>query len=564
MAKRDTTTRPIAAAATDKVKLSSPFIGAAGPLEILATLGEIGRQMLARPEVLAAESRRLLGEVGRVLTGRADIAPPRGDKRFADDAWRRSPLHRLALQGYLAWSDTMNRMVDRAGGEGPDIERMRYVVSLLTGALAPGNTLAGNPAALRKAVETGGASLVAGLQNMLEDLVTNNGMPSQVDKAAFRVGENLAATAGAVVFKTPVLEMIQYTPTTASVFTRPLMLVPPIVNKFYMFDLAPGKSVVEYLLDSGFQVFAISWRNPTPSDRDWGLDTYVAALVEAAAALRQISASPTVNLYTVCTGAIPTAAFMGQLRAKGDGSINSATLVVSVLDSNGGRSLGLFATPQAIAAAKRKSTARGVLGGAEMGRAITWMRPNDLVWSYWVDNYLLGNQPGAVDMLYWNNDPINLPAKLHADVLDIFADDLLRRPGALRVLDTAIDLSRIDYDTFVVGGTTDHISVWKGSYESARLLGGRAEFVLNSGGHVQTVIDPPGNPKARYHVNRDLPEDPEEWLAAAQLVPGSWWHHWRDWLAHRSGETRPAPAALGSERFAPGEPAPGAYVMERC
>jgi polyhydroxyalkanoate synthase subunit PhaC len=242
--------------------------------------------------------------------------------------------------------------------------------------------------------------------------------------------------------------------------------------------------------------------------------------------------------------------------------VNAATLMVAVLDSTAESQLGLFATPEAIAAAKLNSATKGVLDGQEMGRVFAWMRPNDLVWNYWVNNYLMGNPPPTFDILYWNNDSTRLAAKFHAQLLDIFVGNLFNKPGAITLLGTPIDLSEVNCEKYVVAGLTDHITPWKGVYNTARIFGGQTEFILTSSGHVQSLISPPGNPKAKFHVNPQLPADAEQWLAGAQPVSGTWWEHWRQWLAARSGDQRPAPKALGNERNKPGAKAPGTYVME--
>jgi polyhydroxyalkanoate synthase len=255
-------------------------------------------------------------------------------------------------------------------------------------------------------------------------------------------------------------------------------------------------------------------------------------------------------------------ALLGHLAAAGQRPVHAATLMVAVLGASAGSQLGLFATPETIAAAKRASAAQGVLDGREMGRVFAWLRPNDLVWNYWVNNYLLGQPPPAFDVLYWNNDTTRLPARFHGQLLDIFADDLLRRPGAFSVLGTPVDLGQVDCEKFVLAGITDHITPWKAVYALARTLGGPGEFVLSSSGHVQSLLNPPGNPKARFFVNAELPETADRWLACAAERAGSWWEHWREWLVARSGPRGPAPAALGSERHPPRVPAPGRYVVE--
>lgn len=551
----------VAAQAVDGMLGPNPFIGLR-PQDVLAAVRQIGAQAFRQPGLMLEQEAALARELIAVLSGKGKTDLPQGDKRFLDASWRDNPFYRAALQGYLAWGKAMSGFVDRSALDARSKERANFVVSLVTDALAPTNTLLGNPAALKKVIDSGGASLLAGLQNMLADLGANRGMPAQVDKQAFRVGENLAVTPGAVVFRNEVLELIQYAPTTPEVYARPQLFVPPQINKYYAFDMSPGKSLVEYLVGGGLQVFMVSWRNPTAAQRHWDMDTYVGALLEAIAAVRDITGSEDVNVHGACSGAMTMSALLGHLAAKGEKRVNAATLMVAVLDSKADSQLGLFATPEAIAAAKHGSSLKGTLEGEEMGRVFAWMRPNDLVWNYWVNNYLMGNPPPTFDVLYWNNDSTRLAADFHAQLLDIFTGNLFTKPGALTILGTPIDLTRVECDTYVVAGVTDHITPWKGVYNTARTFGGKSEFVLTSSGHVQSLINPPGNPKAKFYINPALPSDAEQWLAAAKPVAGTWWEHWRQWLGERSGDKRPAPAALGSERYLPGVKAPGTYVLE--
>jgi poly[(R)-3-hydroxyalkanoate] polymerase subunit PhaC len=551
----------VAAQAVEGMLGPNPFIGLR-PQDVLATAQQVGAQAVRQPGLVLEQEAALARELIAVLSGKGKTELPPGDKRFGDSSWRDNPFYRMTLQGYLAWGKALSGFVERSGLDARTKERANFVVGLLTDALAPTNTLLGNPAALKKIIDSGGANLLAGLQNMLADLGANRGMPAQVDKQAFRVGENLAVTPGAVVFRNEVLELIQYTPTTPEVYARPQLFVPPQINKYYAFDLSPGKSLVEYLVSGGFQVFMVSWRNPTAAQRHWDMDTYVAALLEAISAIRDITGSEDVNVHGACSGAMTMSALLGHLAAKGEKRVNAATLMVAVLDSTTDSQLGLFATPEAIAAAKQGSSLKGVLEGEEMGRVFAWMRPNDLVWNYWVNNYLMGNPPPTFDVLYWNNDSTRLAASFHAQLLDIFTSNRLTQAGALSILGTPIDLSQVDCDKYVVGGVTDHITPWKGVYNTARTFGGDTEFVLTSSGHVQSLINAPGNPKAKFYLNAALPSDAEQWLAAAKPVAGTWWEHWRQWLGERSGDKRPAPAALGSARYLPAVKAPGTYVLE--
>ena len=557
----DISPEEIAARAAEGMLGPNPFIGLRGQ-DILAGFRDIASQAAMEPKLLLEQQAALMRDLLSVMAGTSDIAPASGDKRFKDGAWQGNPFYRTLLQGHLAWSQALHGLVDRSGLERPDKDRAAFIVQMLTDALAPTNTLLGNPRAVKKLVETGGISVFKGMQNLLQDLIANQGMPTQVDTSAFEVGKNLAATPGAVVFRNDVLELIQYAPATATVHARPHLLVPPQVNKFYVFDMSAGKSIVEFLVNSGFQTFAISWRNPTPAQRDWDMDTYVEALLVAIDVMRSITGADDVNLHGACSGAMTMAALLGHLAMNGQPLVNAATLMVAVLDNRASSQIGTFVTPETIAMAKKKSRSKGVLEGKEMGRMFAWMRPNDLVWNYWVNNYLLGDAPPAFDILYWNNDSTRLSARFHGQLLDIFSDNLLVRPGAMQVLGTPIDLAQVDCDKYLVAGMTDHITPWKGVFNTSRAFGGDNTFVVSSSGHIQSLINPPGNPKSTFLINPESAADADGWLAGAKVTQGSWWNHWRQWLEVRSSELVTAPAALGNERYPPLEAAPGSFVRE--
>ncbi|MBL8438869.1 MAG: alpha/beta fold hydrolase [Zoogloeaceae bacterium] len=536
---------------------------AGGTKATLAKATQVAGQAAQVSTLVLEEEARLARDLMSVLAGTAQIEPSPGDKRFQDEAWKSNPFMRVWMQGYLSWTKALGNVVDQAPLNDKNRERARFAVSLLTDAAAPTNSLLGNPAALRKMVDTGGASVAKGLKNLVSDLATNKGMPTQVDKSKFKVGQNLATTPGAVVFRSPVLELIQYTPTTETVHARPQLMVPPQINKYYIFDLAPGKSIIEYLVANGFQVFAVSWRNPGPEHADWAMDTYVKAILEAIAVVREITGADDVNLHGACSGAMTMASLMGYEAATGASQIHAATLMVAVLDGREESQLGLLATPQVVALAKKNSAAKGVIEGQDMGRVFAWMRPNDLVWNYWVNNYLMGNPPPAFDVLYWNNDTTRLPARFHGDLMDMFTEHMLTIPGRMQVLGQPIDLGKVQSDTYVLAGISDHITPWQGVFNTAHTLGGKSEFVLSSSGHIQSLINPPGNAKAKYFISDGQAKSAESWLAGAQTVQGTWWEHWRDWLKARSGALVPAPTQLGSPQHPATDPAPGTYVLAK-
>jgi polyhydroxyalkanoate synthase subunit PhaC len=539
----------------------NPFVGLTGQ-DVARVLGWIGEHAVTQPTAVMEQQAALVRELIGVLAGRSTLAPEPGDRRFQDPTWSTSRLYRGWMQGYLAWRRSLHALVDTMGLPRTNTARAHFVVGLLTEALAPTNFVLGNPAALKKALETGGASLGRGLGNFLRDVTTNGGMPAQVDRAAFEVGKNLAVSPGAVVFRSDVLELIQYAPASAEVYARPLLIVPPQINKFYLLDLAPGKSLIEYAVKSGLQVFVISWRNPTPAQRDWGLDTYVTSILEAIDAISEITGSPDVNALAACAGGITAMALAAHLAATGDQRVNAVSLLVALLDTEGESLVGSFASREAIALARLRSQVKGVLPGDEIGRGFAWLRPNDLVWNYWVNNYLMGDDPPAFDVLYWNNDTTSLPARLHGDFLDMLVTNPFKNRGTLSVRGTPIDLGKVACDAFILAGITDHIVPWKACYATTQLLGGQREFVLSGSGHVQSIVTPPTNAKAKYFTGRDHPASADEWLAGAQARSGSWWEHWRDWSVARSGPRREAPRMVGSRRHPAGAPAPGTYVLD--
>jgi polyhydroxyalkanoate synthase len=543
---------------------ANPLIGVRGQ-DILDSARLLLAQVLTNPIVAAQQYLTFLGELGRIASGASELAPDAKDRRFADPAWKESFAYRSLAQGYLAWGNALYGFLDQANIDKRDAERARFVLSLIVDAMAPTNALAGNPAALKKLVDTGGASLVHGLKNFLGDLVENGGLPAQVDTRTFAVGKNLATTPGAVVHRTPVMELIQYRPVGAQVHKRPLLIAPPQINKFYVFDLVPEKSIIRYCLEGNLQAFAISWKNPTPAERRFGIDTYVEALEDAVDVMRDITGSEDVNIWGSCSGGITMSAFLARLAARGERKVHSATVAVCLLDmaATQNTTAGLFVSPESIMAAKSASQLAGVVEGQELARMFAWMRPNDLIWNYWVSNYLLGNAPPAFNVLYWNNDTTRLPARLHADFLDLIQANPFVHPGRLEVCGTPLDMRLLDLDSYVLAGLTDHITPWQGCYNTAKLYGERSTFVLANSGHIQSLINPPGNPKACFWAGAASAADAQMWREQAAKHSGSWWPHWLDWIKARSGAMTPTPAGLGGKVNPPLESAPGRYVMER-
>jgi polyhydroxyalkanoate synthase len=541
----------------------NPFIGIRNE-DVLATAGALAQEAAGNPTLVLEQQAQLVRDIAQVFAGKSTLKPAPGDKRFADPAWAENPFLRMTLGGYLAWTHALGAFIDKSSFDDRTKERARFVTQLVTDALSPSNTFA-NPVALRRAIDTGGTSIAHGLRNMVNDVVDNNGMPSMVDKKAFKVGENLALTPGSVVFRSDVLELIHYRAQTEHVYELPYLIVPPQINKYYVFDLSPEKSMIDFLVKGGIDCYAISWRNPKASARDWNMDTYVGAIVESIAAVRQIAASPKVNVMGACAGGMTLAALLGYYAAgdPADNPLNSATLLVSVLDGEADSTMFLFVTPDAVEAAKANSRNKGVLEGSEMSRVFAWLRPNDLIWNYWVNNYLVGNSPPAFDILYWNGDTTRLPAAFHAQLLDAYVENSFKKSGALEVLGRPIDLRGVTLDAYFVAGITDHITPWRGVYNTMRMFGGKNRFVLSAAGHIQSLVNPPAAAaKREYFLNPDYDAAADDWLAAAKPIKGSWWGDWLAWIQERSGSHIPAPASAGSAAYPALVDAPGTYVLE--
>src|ERR1700757_4091819 len=541
----------------------NPLVGIQGQ-DLVESAGILFKAVMNEPKVATEQWLAFVGELGSIVAGRSERAPRTGDKRFSDPTWKESSLHSSLLKAYLAWGEAVNGLVDKTSLSDIDKARAHLITEILIDAVAPTNAMVTNPAAVRKFVDSGGQSMWRGLKNYLDDLARNRGMPSMVDTSAFKVGENLAVTPGAVVLRNELLELIQYTPMTPTVRKRPLLVTPPQINKYYALDLSPDKSMVRFLLENGIQTFAVSWRNPTAANRDWGLDTYVAALDEAVDAVREISGSEDISMMGSCSGGITSTAYFSTLGSAAEKKIKNLALAVCLLDPNSAEesAFGCLMTPETMSAAKETSRLRGIVDGHDLARMFAWMRPNDLIWNYWVNNYLLGNQPPAFDILYWNADTTRLPAALHGDYLDLYFTNPFVNAGKLTLNGKTIDMSRIKADSYVIAGVTDHITPWKAVHKTAQIMGEGTTFVLSNSGHLQSLLNPPSNPKASFMIGTVDPSGPDAFVAAAEKRKGSWWLDWRDWLQARSGDEVAAATSLGSARHPVLAPAPGTYVFD--
>lgn len=555
----DQTDAELVSATVDAVTAALPV--GLEPAQIFAA-GQRFLQTAARqPRVVVRRVGKLAREQARVAVGTSTIEPNPKDRRFVDETWTANPVYKRLAQSYLALDEQIHGLVDDLDIDEKTRLRTKFVATLASDAIAPTNTLLGNPAALKEARRTKGQSLVNGARHAMYDMRNNGGMPSTVDSRPFTPGDSVAATAGSVVFRNEVLELIQYAAVNAKVGQRPMIVVPPQINKYYILDLAPGRSLFEHLVGEGHQVFAISWRNPGPEQRDWNLDTYCAAVLAVIDVATEITGAKDVNMLGVCAGGITQAALLGHLAAVGDDRVRSASFLVTIIDWQVPSMMGTMISRPVVEAATRRSQRQGILKGSDLAKIFAWLRPNDLVWNYVVNNYLMGKNPPAFDVLAWNGDSTNLPAGLHADFMNIAIDNAMTVAGAVEVLDTPIDLGAIDCPSFVVGAITDHITPWEACYETINLLGGDSEFVLSSQGHIQALVNPAGNPKGKYSVNTEPAESAESWRTAAVGHNGSWWDHWSVWLKPHLGRMVNAPTKAGSATHAPIMPAPGAYVL---
>ncbi|RZT94925.1 alpha/beta fold hydrolase [Rivibacter subsaxonicus] len=528
--------------------------------------GEAAQALIGAAVTQPVQAARHLGAYARklgaaALGNTAHELDPR-DRRFADPAWQSSPLLKRLLQAHATTAQELTRYIDATSLNARDKARAHLVASIFVDTISPSNTLL-NPSALKRAVDTGGASLLEGVKNLTHDLRHNKGLPSSVDKSAFEVGRNVATTPGSVVFRNEVLELIQYQPATAQVYARPLVICPPQVNKFYAMDLTPDKSLIRFALSQGLQVFAISWFNPTKDQRGWNMSTYVQALDEAVDAARQITRSPDVNLWGACSGGMTAAAYLGWLAATGQPKVASVISPVCVLDPSRtmDTTMGLLASEKGLKTLKAAIKRKGVVDGSELARVFAWLRPNDLIWNYWVNNYLLGNKPPAFDILFWNADTTRLPAAFHADLIGVFENNPFVNAGRMEVLGLPLDLSQVEVEAYIVAGTTDHITPWRACYETARLYGKKSEFVLANAGHLQSLLNPPGTAKSFFLSGVAGSHDPDAWAAKAERSEGSWWPHWMAWMQQRSGTLGSAPKKPGSRKHPAALPAPGEYVM---
>jgi poly[(R)-3-hydroxyalkanoate] polymerase subunit PhaC len=564
---------------TERDTFTHRAVDAAGSLDLLLTDAALGpvRRMLpgmagvrfaaglaGRPRGLAVRGTDLLREYAHIAAGRSVLAPAKGDRRFADPAWMGNPMLRRLVQAYLASARTAEDLVTDADLRWRDEERIRFVLTNLIDALSPSNNPVVSPVAWKAAIDTGGVSAVRGVTNLVTDLASSPRVPSMVETSAFEVGRTLAVTPGAVVERAAMYELIQYAPQTERVAAVPLLIVPPMINKYYIIDLAPGRSLIEYLVGQGHQVFVMSWRNPDARHRGNGLDAYGQCVLDALDAVRRIRQVGQSHLLGLCSGGILASMVAAHLAEAGRlDTLATMNLGVTVLDQ---ATAGLSAAAideTAARAAIAASARRGYLDGRSLAEVFAWLRPNDLIWNYWVNNYLQGRKPPAFDVLYWNADTTRMAARLHRDFITLAVSNGLTKPGDSTLLGTPIDLFKVDVDSYIIAGVSDHICPWQSCYASTQLLGGKTRFVLSTAGHIASLVNPPDNPKSTFRTAGENPPDADVWLRNATAEKGSWWPDYSHWLAERSGPLITSPATLGNADYPPREPAPGTYVFDR-
>jgi polyhydroxyalkanoate synthase subunit PhaC len=538
-----------------------------------ADLGESVLSVLGRATARAAEIGTAWLRFGTALARTWPVAAARWlgsevdppvpvdarDRRFADPSWDGNPGYFALRQAYLAARRLGEELLAAGRGDPLADQKAQLAVGLFFDALAPTNFLATNPAALKRAFETGGASALRGASNFLDDLAHNGGRPRQVDTRPFELGRNLAATPGRVVFRNDLIELIQYAPQSKSVRSVPLLASPPWINKYYVMDLGPGRSFIEWAVQHRRTVFAISYRNPDASMSGVTLDDYlIHGLRTALDVITDITGSPVIDIVGLCLGGALTAMLAAYLAGTSDDRIGSVTLLNTLLDYSEPGVLGAFADEQTVSRLEKEMARTGVMEGAKMAVTFDVLRANDLIFNYVVSNWLMGQNPPAFDILAWNADSTRLPAAMHSFYLrSLYGQNQLAR-GEMELAGTMLSLADVKSDAYLVGAVNDHIVPWPSSYKATGLLGGNVRYVLSSGGHIAGIVNPPG-PKSWYEVSEHYPQSAALWRESAEKHGGSWWEDWAAWADGRAGRLGPPPP-MGSERYPALAEAPGDYV----
>jgi polyhydroxyalkanoate synthase len=488
------------------------------------------------------------------------VATPPGDRRFADRAWRDNPFLRQILESYLVTAQWWRDRVDESRLGTADRRRARFALNAVLDALSPTNIPLLNPAVVKEAIDTGGMSWLRGMTTMLSDAVRNGGRPQQVDSSPFELGRDLAATPGRVVMRNRLIELIAYEPQTEKVHAIPILCSPPWINKYYIMDLAPGRSWIEYMVKNGFTVFVISYRNPDASMSAMTMDDYlVEGVLAAMDQVQRLTGAPRVNIAGLCLGGTYAVLAAAHLAAKRQADrLGWVTITNTLVDFSEPGDLGVFVDAGGVQRLEQAMARRGFLDASQMATTFDWLRGNDLVWNYVVSNWFMGRKPPSFDILAWNADSTNMPATMHSQYLHAcYLENRLVRPGAFTIAGTPVDLSKVRTPFFVLGAEADHITLWKGTYKTTQVLGGEVHYVLTNSGHIAGVVNPPGAPKSAHWVNEKNPPDPQTWREGATAHQGSWWEEWLRWVSARSGPMVAPPV------LPPGEPAPGRHVRNQ-
>ena len=549
---------------------------AAGPSadQDMAHFGEslalAGRALTRRPVHVTAAGARFLTGLAKIPSaattqwlGRKTQPPfevDARDRRFADPAWSKNPLFYSLRQYYLALSRLSEELISEAGLTPITARKAHMAAQFMLDALAPTNVLLTNPTALNRAFQTGGLSVARGARNLVQDLLHNNGRPRQVDTSGFTIGENLAATPCTVVYRNELMELLQYAPQSQEVHVTPLLCSPPWINKYYVMDLAPDRSFIEWAVKHGRTVFAISYVNPGPESADLAMDDYlIKGLKTALDVITDITGADTVDIAGLCLGGALTAIAAAYLIQTGDQRVGNLTLLNTMLDYTDPGALGMFTEAATVDALEKKMQTEGTLSGAAMAETFNVLRANDLIFNYVVSNWLMGEDPPAFDILAWNADSTRMPATMHTYYLRNFYVENRLATDRLEIAGERILLGNVKQECYIVGAEGDHIVPWSAAWASSRLVSGHVRFVLSSGGHIAGIVNPPG-PKGWYLASDAPATTAEAWRQSADKHIGSWWEDWAHWSSANAGELV-EPPAIGSVAFPGLGPGPGRYVL---
>ena len=554
-------TQSMSAAVRDEMGIAKAFM-------------DLYARMAADPTLLATVSMNLWMDQLRLLqsswmklfgmSSQPVAEPAKGDWRFKDEEWSKNFLFDYIKQSYLIAARHIQQAVANVEGLPPESEKkVAFFTRQYVDALAPSNFLMTNPQVLKETLSSGGQNLVRGLNNLLADIEKGGGQLriSMTDETAFQLGRNVATSPGKIVHQTELMQLIQYQPITSEVYRRPLVIVPPWINKYYILDLREKNSFIRWAVERGHTVFVLSWVNPDAKLAQKGFDDYMTeGPLAALEAVARATGERDVNFIGYCLGGTLLGSALGYLAAKGDDRVKSATYFVSLLDFSQPGELGVFIDEQQVTNLEKKMNERGYLEGSEMAGTFNLLRANDLVWSFVVNNYLMGKDPFPFDLLYWNADSTRMPARMHSFYLrNMYLKNLLSVPGGIELKGVPIDLSKVKLPSYFISTVEDHIAPWKTTYKGSRYLGGPVRFVLGGSGHIAGIVNPPAAKKYHYWTNDSLPKTPEEWFAGAKQTPGSWWDDWQRWIDNLNSGDK-VPARIPSNAI---EDAPGSYAMMR-